>query len=413
MANSRIKKPDAEKSKAFLSDIVKSYYLKSEEEIAQHRNKGALKYLKDTMVSAVVLSPNPVKRMRKESFLNYFMQFVLPSDYDTLISYTDTEQNLKAFLDCAYFWGDGESEGRILTRGLEASGGISAAQSEEILIPFLLLQDLQRAVEQNFDIYLRQKVLSPYDDSERSDRDESNDAAKEEKYMHMVYTLQYYEIFMEEFRRRIMDRAGQPQDEEKFQKIQKLTEEFTSCTDKYEKIILGKRLLDITQEGMAVLGRMYMASLYPVLYMHHFINLMAMLRILFIAEYVNINHGFTEGLADKDKHRRRLNIELMVSEKLLEFDLFFFRYRENPNLTRIFKELTVTAEKSNIIPDLGNQEEMNEFHSDLEAYIKQIRKTKAGERDAAAEEMLMKSRITLAKPFLCKLSELNMERQEV
>lgn len=391
MANSRRKKPEAEQSRAFLLDIVKSYYLTTEQEKEAHRNQGALKYLKDTMVSCVVLSPNPVKRMRKESFLNYFTRFVLPPDYDTLISYTDPEQNLRAFLGCSYLW----EEGTPVDMELEGSA------LNDTLIPFFLLQDLQQAAERNLDEYLRQKVLSPYANVERTARDERQDAVKEEKYMHFVYTVQYYEIFLEEFRRRIMENANLPEDEKKFQKMQTLTEQFNSCTEKSRKIMLGKQVLEITQECMEVLTRKQIAALYPHLYVYHFIYLMAMLRILVIAEYVNINHG-GRGVADQNRQQRRLNVERMISERLKEFDLFFFHCRENPNLSRIFKELTVTAEKQHMIPDLGNKEEMDEFYSALEIYIKQIRKKKVGKWDAEKEAFLLKCCVILAKPFLSK-----------
>lgn len=401
MANKRADKEAAEKSKKFLADIVAGYCRATDEEKKEGLNKGALKFLKDTKVRAVALSANPKKKRTVNTFCRHFEKMILPKEYDILISYTDPERNLDAFLACPYFF-DGEESG---SGGQGSLRDLDFGRAEGVLLPFFLLQDLQKNVEIRLEAYLKQRGTDFFMEGDGTAADEYAANAKEERYLDLVYALQYYEIFMETFRARIMDPSLQLQEEEAFGALQEQKRQFDGCAEKKEKILWGKKLLDMTRDCMAILNKKRMNALYCVLYMHHDINLMALLRLLIIAEYVNIHHSYTGVRDEQEKARQRKYMERLVTKELRGLDLFFFRYRDNPNLAAVFRDLAMTAEKRSLIPDPENPEEMNEFHNNLNAYVTQIRKKKAGERNAAEERRFAESQMILAKPLLCKLEE--------
>ncbi|MCI8566584.1 MAG: hypothetical protein HFI39_09765 [Lachnospiraceae bacterium] len=405
MANRRADKEKAEKSKDILLNIVEGYCRETDEEKKEGLNKGTLKFLKNTRVRAVVLSANPKRKRTVHTFRRYLEKMILPKEYDRLISYMDPERNLDAFLACSHFFEEEELKSAFMDDGPARLGDMESGRTGGILLPFFLLEDLQKTVEMRLDAYMKQKGTDFYVSGDGNVKDEYAANAKEEKYLDFVYSLQYYEIFMETFRERIMEPSLPSQEEEAFRAIQELNGQFAACAEKNKKIELGKKILERMREWMVIFNKKRMSALYCVLYMRHYMNLMAMLRLLIIVEYVNIKHSYTGVRDEEEKAKQRKNMEQLVTKELLGFDLFFFHYRDNPNLAVIFRDLTITAEKRSLIPDPGNQEEMQEFYNNLKAYVTQIRKKKAGERNAAEESLLMKSQILLAKPLLCKLVE--------
>lgn len=408
MANKRADRLRAESSRKFLIEIVEGYCRMTKEEKKAGRNQGALRFLKDTMVGVVVLSSNPVKKRRRETFLRYFRNMVLPGEYDTLISYTDPERNWQEFRACPYFaLEEEEKDAEWIKGGQESPSSEELMPFGGILLPFLLLRDLQKNVEIRLDAYLKQRGTGFYVPGDATARQERAANAKEEAYLDLVYCVQYYEIFLEAFRERLLSGSVQQQEEEAFQAMQEWNRRFTESTDKNEKVMLGGKLLDAVKVCMDALQKKRAGAVYAVLYTHHYINLMALLRLLILAEYVNISHSFT-GVADEHKRvRQSKNMERLLAEKLSDVNPFFFHYRDNPNLAVIFRELTTSAERRNVIPDWENPEEINEFYGDLVSYAAQIRRKKADERDAAEEKQLVQSQILLAKPLLCRLAERN------
>lgn len=417
MANKRADKEKAEQSKKFLLDIVEGYCRVTEDEKKEGLNQGSLKFLKGTMVRAVVLSANPQKKRTAYTFRNYFEKMILPKEYDRLISYTDPERNLDAFLADPYFFEEEVTGAACMDGGQGRPLDVDFGRAEGELLPFLLLRDLQKHVELRLETYLKQKGPDFYGSGDESaagtaaERQAVN--AKEEKYLDFVYALQYYEIFMEAFRERLLDPALWAQEEEAFRALQECEGRWAECREKAERVRQGEQLLGRTRECMAVLRKKRMGVLYGVLYLYHYINLMALLRLLVIAEYVNIHHSYTGVRDEREKARRRRDVEQLVTKELRGLDLFFFHYRDNPNLAVLFRELAMTAEKRSLIPDPENPEEMGEFHDNLEAYVTQIREKKAGERDAAQERRLVKSQILLAEPLLCKLEKVNGQNKNI
>ena len=108
MANRRADKEKAEKSKDILLNIVEGYCRETDEEKKEGLNKGTLKFLKNTRVRAVVLSANPKRKRTVHTFRRHLEKMILPKEYDRLISYTDPERNLDAFLACSYFFEEEE-----------------------------------------------------------------------------------------------------------------------------------------------------------------------------------------------------------------------------------------------------------------------------------------------------------------
>ena len=89
-----------------------------------------------------------------------------------------------------------------------------------------------------------------------------------------------------------------------------------------------------------------------------------------------------------------------MDNELREFPLFYYHYRVNRNLSRLFDEVTVFAEKRNMIPDPENREEMEIFKRELDTYIELNCGQMEKKRTVHEERQLWESRLALARPFL-------------
>ncbi|MCI8994463.1 MAG: hypothetical protein HFI30_02060 [Lachnospiraceae bacterium] len=372
-----------------LADIVKKYYVTSEEERANRRNTGLLKFLKYMRVSSLVVSPNPDPHVRRERFLRDFKALFKQMDSDLLFSLTDPERNLREYLDSS-LW-------ELLAGGGEELKAVEPETSAGVLIPFLLLQELEKETARCLKAYLMPDN-NPYGKSD------GNSPEKENKYVELVFSLAYYEIFLEEFLERFVDdikrsREGDASSAAE-ERLTLLEKELRECEDREEKQALAVKLQEAMKETMSFLQRAQMAVLYLNLYAYHDVNLIALLRMLVIMEYVNINHAPSISAGKGDKERRRARIKNLVDNELREFPLFYYHYRVNRNLSRLFDEVTVFAEKRNMIPDPENREEMEAFKKELDTYIELNCGQMKKKRTVDEERKLWESRLALARPFL-------------
>ena len=84
-----------------------------------------------------------------------------------------------------------------------------------------------------------------------------------------------------------------------------LEKKLRECEDREEKQALAVKLQEAMKETLSFLQRAQMAVLYLNLYAYHDVNLIALLRMLVIMEYVNINHAPSISAGKGDKERRR------------------------------------------------------------------------------------------------------------
>lgn len=402
MAGKTTKWEERRRAVEFLTDIVREYYIVSKEEREERRNTGLLKFLEYMRVSSLVVSPNPSPRIRRERFLNDFEDMLRGCDSDTVLSFADPEKNLEAYL-CSSVW-------KLISDGQEDLNFKDLENPNGTLIPYLWLEFLEKEIERRLDSYLKLKNPTPCDSDGTYEEDEEKQELKENSYVELAFVLQYYEIFLEEFLKRIIGEIKAIKSQGTLrnmeEQIEALYEKFQACEDRTEKRAIAGQLSEIAGEYLACLQKAPMAILYVNLYMYHLINLTAMLRIIVITEYVNINHEQSISSGKKNSEERRTNIRRLVMDKWKEYSLFYFHPRDNPNLSRIFREFTEQIEEKNMIPDPDNWKEMEEFNKNLKTYLQQSRRREAGMRTLEDEKKIWKSRVVLAKPFLCGLAEM-------
>lgn len=373
-----------------LTDIVKKYYVTSEEERADRRNTGLLKFLKYMRVSSLVVSPNPDPHVRRERFLRDFRAMFRWMDSDLVFSLTDPEKNLREYLDSSVW--------ELLVGGGEDLRAIEPETSAGVLIPFLLLQELEKETSRCLKTYLRT-------DNEPQGKSDEKGGEKENKYVELVFSLAYYEIFLEEFWKRFVGDIKSSMEEDASSAAKEgillLEKEFYECEEREEKQALALKLQEAMQEKLLSLQKSLMSVLYLNLYAYHYVNLIAILRMLVITEYVNINHAPSVSAGKGDKERRRARIKNLVNNELGELHLFYYHYRFNRNLSKLFDQVTVFAESRNMIPDPENREEMETFKKDLDTYLKLNCQQMGKKRTVDDERKLWESRLALASPFFC------------
>ncbi len=354
----------ANEYRELLRNVIKPYLTESKS------NSGQLKFIDGTLVRVLAVSTR--YRVKKESFEKFFDNNIIPKakgGNDQTISYFSQEDNLEAYFNSPY------SDECIYHEPLK---------NTERIMPFLLLQRIQNVMEEKLLAYLNTK-----DENETVDGDEYKmQSDKNKAYVELLYSLAIYEIFLIDFMEDgiepHMTNSGRVLKEEILDLYKKL--EVSREPEQTEQIIL--KLQKTVSEYRKFSDEVLVTGKYMSLFMRHYTNLQAILRIIMIIEYVHINQAALKN-KEKDVRNSRL-INNWFVENCGEYGQGFFSYpNSNKNLSKYYKNINTIFNKYKIL-DVKHLEEMNEVNNLIVEYLKIIESNEAGKRSEREEKRLWK-----------------------
>ena len=391
------------------NDCRKEIYVRIEQYVVQdgeaESNSGQLKFLKGLLIRNLAVSSRV--RVRKDGFLKYVRDTLRFYHNDEVIAFMDCEKNMEAFLQSPY---------------CEDFYYYKLFKPEYGFPPFLLLQRTQEGVERAMMRYLSLPSGLEACDEKKGDEMEKN---KLEAYVEWLYSIALYEIFLRNFFDDIDSKflsnpkADSTTDSEEEKELMRRIQELRGCRDLNRQKEMAKEMADYAAAYMDKFWKRVFGVYYLNYFFQHLMNLYAMMRIIVLIEYVNINVG-----REEDGMRKKEDIEAfkeaqywkkLLQECLKESELFAETGR-NRNLNVFYTELNRVYRECRIFPDYDRNEgervfweETKEAVSDLKQYIGCLRDYTVDKRPPEIEKKLWKIEEKLSAPIWnagCEIGEI-------
>ena len=261
-----------------ITQIVEGYYEERENIIP---NSGQLKFLKGLMIRHLAVSTN--EKGAKGGLGKYLKERIL-NDKEEVLSFFDREKNVEAFKQSIY---------------CEDSYFLDNSKVEYGFPPFLLLDKAHKEMERAFLEYLYAEKNT---DSKTDWKDEEEEFSyKSGKYMDFLYSVTIFEIFLREYYAKIIQKKTQDENtllmQEKVDRVNQYKEMINECKDDKESKELAKELATELAEYMNILNEGYCEKGFYVTQEDYVVSLQshlyAMLRIVVLVEFLNINLATT------------------------------------------------------------------------------------------------------------------------
>lgn len=397
-----LKAEKANNCRQAIYDRIEQYVVKNDE---AENNSGQLKFLKDLLIRNLAVSSRV--RVRKDGFLKYVKNTLRFYRNDEVIAFIDCEKNMEAFLQSPY---------------CEEFSHNKPFKPEYGFPMFLLLQRTQEGVERAMIRY-----LSLSSGLEAHDKKEGNKMEKEklEAYVEWLYNIALYEIFLrncfEDINRTFLSnsKADSAADLEEEKKLMQRFRELLGGKDLIRRKEMASEVADYTAAYMDKIWQRVFGLYYLNYFVQHQTNLYAVMRIIVLVEYVNINLTREEGGI-----RKKEDIEAfgdaqywkkLVEDWIGESELFAETGR-NRNLNVFYTELNRVYRECRIFPNYfqsdkeGNfLEESRQAMIDLKQYIECLRDYTVSRRSPEVEKNLWKVEDKLSVPIwnaVCEIGEI-------
>lgn len=385
----------------------KAIYARIEEYVVQdgeaESNSGQLKFLKGLLIRNLAVSSRV--RIRKDGFLKYVKDTLRFYHNDEVIAFMDCEKNMEAFLKSPY---------------CEEFSDYKFFKPEYGFPLFLLLQRTQEGMEKAMIRYLSlPSGLEAYDEKKGNKMEKD----KLEAYVEWLYSIALYEIFLrncfDDITRNFLSdpKADGTADSEEDKELIHRFRELRGCRDLNRQ----KEMAEEMEDYAAVYMDKFWQRVFRVYYLNyvvqHLMNLYAMVRIIILIEYVNINvsreecsvrkHEDIEAFANAQYWKN------LVQEWIRGSELFAETGR-NRNLSVFYTELNRVYNECRIFPDHarieGNfGEETRETMDNLKQYIGSVQDHTVDERTSEEEKKLWKIEEKLSVPIWnasCEIGEI-------
>ncbi len=378
-------------------DKIKSKYIEKyfAEKDTDKPAKGQLKFLDGVIVRNLAASTRV--RMRKESFIKFLDKEIL-GNRDEVISFMDYDMNMKAFLDSAY------GEIIIARENYKESFGFPM---------FLLIQKAQEVMERKLLAYLN---------LEQEDEEESNEESEKKRaYVELLYSIAIYEIFVKDYWKEISDLLpGESSDLAKeiiMEKVGPLIQKYEGSSDVQEQEAAKEKLLQWMKNYNERCDAIIFHECFYLFAFKHLWNFMAVLRLIGMIEFVNINEmyvgeGNRAGNKQKEMAKKAQRWDINISS-WFEDKEFFTLPRRNPNFNGWYKEITQIEEDYCLLAKNPEESDLdyNHFRSCVQEYIKCIEKHNVLERTKEEEKHLWAIQVELGGRVLGTLKAMeNMKR---
>lgn len=375
----------------------KAIYAQIEQYVVQdgeaESNSGQLKFLKGLMIRNLAVSSRV--RIRKEGFLKYVWNTLRFYHNDEVIAFMDCEKNMEAFFRspyCEEFYYD------------------KLFKPEYGFPPFLLLQRTQEGVERAMIRYLSLSSGLDACDEKKGNKMEKD---KLEAYVEWLYSIALYEIFLRNYFEDIsrnfwsVPKADNTEDAEEERELIHHFRELRECRDLSRKKEMAVEMANYAADYMDKFWQRVFRVYYLNYVIQHLMNLYAIMRIIILIEYVNINVSREAGGMRKNE-----DIEAfadaqywknLVQEWIGRSELFAETGR-NRNLNVFYTELNRVYNEYRIFPDCVQfegdfWEETREAMDNLKQYIGCVQDHTVDERTSEEEKKLWKVEEKLSAPI--------------
>lgn len=358
-------------------------------------NSGQLKFLKGLMIRNLAVSSRV--RIRKEGFLKYVKDTLRFYYNDEVIAFMDCEKNMEAFLQspyCEEFYYD------------------KLFRPEYGFPPFLLLQKTQERMEKAMIRYLSLSSGLEACDEKKGNRMEKD---KLEAYVEWLYSIAVYEIFLRDCFEDIshnflnVPKAGNTEDTEEEKELIRHFRELRGCRDLSRKKEMAIEMADYAADYMDKFWQRVFGVYYLNYVVQHLMNLYAIMRIIILIEYVNINVSReTSGV------RKNEDIEAFADAQYwknlvrewIEGSELFAETGRNRNLNVFYTELNRVYNECRIFPNCAEfegkgdfWEETREAMDNLKQYVGCVQDHTVAERTSEEEKKLWKVEEKLSAPI--------------
>ena len=365
--------------KSIILARVEKYFVREETEKVRY---GQLKFMKNLIIRNLAASTRV--RLGKTSFLTFVQENIL-QDREEVLSFLDCEKNIESFMQSAY-------GNDILFQ--------HNYRKEFSYPPFLLLRRIQSLMEEKLTAYLR--ITS--DDNE----EETMGTPKKAAYVELLYSVALYEIFVKEFLTEVTalwKDADQWFDNESREEIIKYMEKWNVCEEVREKKILEAELKLRVDQYLMNYDRLYFSVYFYAYSFRQLQNLLAVLRIIVLIEFVNYNvthDGVRERFGNEKAIVKEAEFwQFHVANWFGEDKDFFALVKRNPNFSGWYRELNKIVAENSLLKEMnsGRSEEYHHFRGCIQEYIKCVEAGSAQKRTKQEEEHLWKIQEELSIPL--------------
>lgn len=374
----------AHECRAIIHKRVEKYFIDKEK---IQINSGQLKFLDGLMIRHLAISSNvKIQNPRKKIF--HYLDTMILSDNDEVITFLDNDKNMESFFQSPY--------GKTFPF-------TSTFKTDYGTIPFLLLQKAQDAMESSLNYYMTLKNSDEEDDSKKG--------TKESAYLDLLIGIVLYEIFLRELFHTI-ETITPPitqvrRDLAQSEFVDQLWEKISNCKDPEQINTLYTELYEQTQQYYEQICHASFSIYYNFYFVMHLTNFYAILRIVFLMEFVNINIG---NYNTKSEESRKNLIEAKFwTDQVAEFKekkVLFGNFEKRRNLGNLYNELNSIYKEHEIFPYVGGGRSYSTFEADalpvataIADYLAIIGKHTAESRTFEEEESLWTQADSLSRPI--------------
>lgn len=293
-------------------------------------NSGQLKFLKGLMIRSLAISTRIRINQPKKQLLDFLNKNILKSN-DEVICFFDNDKNAAAFLRSPYCkpleWP------QIFNMHFQ-----TFLKERFVSPPFLLLQKTQDVMEHALLNYMKE----PFDDEDDAEMLKK----KMKSFINLLYSITLYEIFLREFCEKMnhsylknMETLIDDTDD-RIQELCLKLDNLLICKNEKKQ----KELNDYIETQALETSDYITAASLTVFYTHYFYqhltNFFAILRIIFLIEFVNINEANNPISPSKE---RQLNLKEAIVwrgyiEKWMENGELFIVQAQNRNMGILYNE---------------------------------------------------------------------------
>lgn len=346
--------------KSIILARVEKYFVREEKEKVRY---GQLKFMKSLIVRNLAASTRV--RLGKKSFLNFVQENIL-QDREKVLSFLDCEKNIESFMQSAY-------GNDILFQ--------HNYRKEFSYPPFLLLRRIQSLMEEKLSQYLR--IIS--DDNE----EETMETPKKAAYVELLYSVALYEIFVKE-------------------NLAEVTALWEGADQWFDSESIEQYLMSY--------DKLYFSVYFYAYSFRQLQNLLAVLRIIVLIEFVNYNvthDGVRERFGNEKAIVKEAEFwQFHVANWFGEDKDFFALVKRNPNFSGWYRELNKIVAENDLLKEInsGRSEEYHHFRGCVQEYIKCVEAGSAQKRTKQEEEHLWKIQEELSIPLWNAVNKLENMR---
>lgn len=323
----------AKKYEEMLMEAAEPYFEMED----RKKNSGQLKFLKELMIRQIAVSTNVKVSFPKKRMKQYLEESILNLNCEGVNAIFNPQKNMEDFLDTIYC--------KVVMYRAELRKTEFPNEGGIPYPPYLLLQKTREAVEISMNRYISANT------SEKT----------QEAYSEFLIGVAWYEIILRECCKRINKelKAGERQLKrmESSKVMDECLEQAKYCKNEEECVSLAKKMAENTEEYLAAVVELEATLLMVPYFIRQQTSFYALLRILTLVEWVNINgyhRGAKEAAAKIEHVEAKQWMDLMG--KFIEKGVLFGFTERKQNLGSLYRKFNQFVRGSSLLPSWEKEE---------------------------------------------------------